>query len=282
MKNPVDKLVNGLEENQRKALGNLSNLAHFLESDGLPNPEKEEVARLLEALESYLPDSTAHQARTPANWLRLARSQFVLFEGSFWLAGASLLLLGLLMTVIDGHEVLPLALVLLAPLLSAAGVAYAFRPETRTLGDLEHLTATSPAELLYTRLALVLAFNMLISLLLLLLIWLEGPQLILWRLTLVWLGPLLALTGLALYTTIRWGSLVGIILPLGLWGSLVLLGWREVLLRKATEMTPVTWLLLEISRSDPLLMGSILACIAGIGLLILAGQVVPRMRQSWN
>jgi len=282
MNNPINKLVNGLDEDQRQSLGDLSRLAHFLETDKLPGPGKEESARLLEALEPYLPDATAPRTRPPANWLRLARSQFVLFEGSFWLSGALILLLGLLMAAVNGRELLPLAFVLLSPLLAAAGVAYAFRPETRTLGELERLTATRPVELLYTRLALVLAFNLLTSVLLLLLIWLEGSQVVLWRLVLVWLGPMLALTGLALFTTIRWGALVGTLLPLGLWGSLVLLGWREAFYHIAEGMTLTSWLLVEVSYSSPVLMGSLMASLVGMGLLILAGRSVTRGWQSWS
>jgi hypothetical protein len=272
-----------LDETQRQALGDLSALAYLFESDVMPDPGQEDVARLLEALNPYLPVPNAPRPRPPSSWLHLIRSQFVLFESSFWLSGALVLLLGLFLTTIDGQELLPLAFVLLSPLLSAAGVAYAFRPETRTLGELERLTATSTAELLYARLALVLAFNLLIALLLLFLIWLEGPQVLLWRLVLAWLGPMLALTGLALFTTVRWGSLVSSLLPFGLWGSMVLLGWREALLHHiASGMTATSWLLVEISRSNPVLIGSMLACLAGIGLLILSGRAASSERQSWN
>ncbi|HOF59882.1 MAG TPA: hypothetical protein PK726_04800 [Candidatus Cloacimonadota bacterium] len=284
MKDAINRLTDGLDETQRQALGDLSALAFLLESDVMPDPGQEDVARLLEALEPCLPVPTApRRPRPPLGWLRLVRSQFVLFESSFWLSGALVLLLGLFITTIDGHELLPLAFVMLSPLLVAAGVAYAFRPETRTLGELERLTATSTAKLLYARLALVLAFNLLIALLLLLLIWLEGPQVLLWRLVLAWLGPMLALTGLALFTSVRWGSLVSSLLPLGLWGSMVLLGWREALLHHiAAGITATSWLLMEISRSTPVLIGSMLACLAGIGLLILSGRAASNERQSWN
>lgn len=283
MKDAIDRLTDGLDETQCQALGDLSNLAYLLESDVMPDSSQEDVARLLEALNPYLPVPTAPRPRPPSSWLHLIRSQFVLFESSFWLSGALVLLLGLFITTIDGQKLLPLAFVLLSPLLSAAGVAYAFRPETRTLGELERLTATITAELLYARLALVLAFNLLIALLLLFLIWLEGPQVLLARLVLAWLGPMLALTGLALFTTVRWGSLVGSLLPLGLWGSMVLLGWREALLHHiAAGMTVTSWLLVEISRSDLVLIGSMLACLAGIGLLILSGRTASGEAQSWS
>ncbi|GAP18951.1 hypothetical protein [Levilinea saccharolytica] len=282
MNNPVDRLTDGLDETQRQALGDLNALAHFLETDLGTEPETAGRDHLLTVLEQYLPGSPAIKRRQWTNWLRLAHSQSVLFEKSFWLAGLLVLLLGLSLSVIDGRDLLPLVFIVVAPLLAAVGVAYVFRPETRTLGELERLTATGAAELLYTRLALVLAFNLLISLLLLLLIWLEGPQVVLWRLTLIWLGPMLALTGLAFYATIRWNSLVGAILPLGLWGCLILLGWSEAVARATEGMTPAFWLLLIISRSDPLLIGASLACLVGLGLLGLAGRTAPGGEKSWS
>lgn len=281
-KAPPDQLAAGLDEAQRQALGDLSALAHFLATDPAGDPGSDERARLLAALEPYLPAPAAPPSRSLENWLRLARGQFVLFESSFWLAGALVLLLGLVLIAIDGRQLLPLVFVFLAPLLAAASVAYAFRPETRALGELERLTATGPVELLYARLALVLAFNLLLSLLLLLLVWLDGPQVVLWRLALAWLGPMLALTGLALYATFRWGSLVGTILPIGLWAGLVTLGWREAVVRGTDGLSPATWLLLEIGRSDPLLAGSLLAGIAGLVLLVLAGRTIIGETQSWN
>jgi len=276
------RLTEGLDEAQRQELGDLRKLALFLDSDALPNIEAQQRIRLLARLMPYLPGSVATRSPGLKTWLRLAQSQLVLFETSFWLAGLFVLLVGLFIIILDGRELLPLALLLLSPLLAAAGVAYAFRPETRTLGELERLTATGPLELLYTRLALVLGFNLLVALGLLTLIWLEGPQVALWRMTLTWLGPLLTLTGLALYATIRWGVLIGTILPLGLWGSSVMLGLREALLYTTDGITVSAWLLSRISSSMPILIGATLAAILGLGLFFIAGKAVSGERPLWN
>lgn len=275
-------LTEGLDEAQRQELGDLRKLAQFLDSNVLPDPDAQQRARLLTALTPYLPGATATRPPGLKNWLRLARSQLVLFEKSFWLAGIFVLLLGLVIVSLDGRELLPLAFVLFSPLLATAGVAYAFRPETRTLGELERLTATGSLELFYTRLALVLGFNLLVALGLLALIWLEGPQVALWRLALTWLGPLLSLTGLALYATIRWGALVGLLLPFGLWGGLVTLGLRESLLHAAEGVTLSTWLLSGIDSSTPVLIGSMLASILGLGLLFLSGKTRTGAMRSWS
>lgn len=282
MNQNVNRLTEGLDEAQRQELGDMRKVAHFLASDVLPDPESEQLARALAALTAYLPAPAVSRPFGLRTLFRLARSQLVLFETSFWLAGLLILIIGLLMAVVDGRELLPLAFVLLSPLLAATGVAYAFRPETRSLAELERLTATGPLELLYTRLALILGFNLLVALLLLTLIWLEGPQVALWRLTLAWLGPLLTLTGLALYVTIRWGALAGVILPLGLWGSLALLGWREAFLQAAEGIHFSAWLLSSIASSTPVLIGSTLACVLGLGLLVMAGRMITGEKQSWS
>lgn len=282
MKGNETRLTEGLDETQRRKLGDLSGLVRLLESYTLPDPDMEQRARLLAALDAYLPGSDAIQAGGMKNWLHLARSQLVLFESSFWMAGLLVLLLGLALAVLDGREVLPLTIMVLSPLLAAASVVYAFRPETRILSELELLSATHPVELLFTRLAMVLSFNLLIASLLMLLVQLEGARIVLWRLVLAWMGPLLVLAGLALYATLRWGAGIGIVLPLGLWGSLVLLGWREALLRTVENTPPTAWLLMMIGSSQAVLIASALLCVVGLMLLFLARQTVTGEKYSWK
>jgi hypothetical protein len=147
---------------------------------------------------------------------------------------------------------------------------------------LEILTATHPVELLIARLTMVLGFNVLIAFALMLAIHLESTQIMLGRLVLAWLGPLLTLCGLALYITLRWGVLVGVVLPLGLWGGLVMLGWREALLRSMEGMNPVSWLTLMIGSSNTVLIASVVTCLLGLGLLLLAWKTVAGESYTWN
>jgi hypothetical protein len=275
-------LTEGLDETQQRELGNLHKLESLLESDHIPDPEMEQLNSLVSRLTPYMPSSAVSRSFRLKKFMQLARSQLSLFESSFWLAGLSVLAIGLLTSVLDGPELLSLTFVLLSPILAAASVAYAFRPETRTLGELERLTATSPLELLYARLVLVFGFNLLIVLLLLLMIWAEGPQVALWRLVLAWLGPMSALTGTALYATLRWGALVGSILPLGLWASLVMVGWRAALLQASNGITISAWLLSEIAGSPKMLIGAVSGCILGLGLLLLARKFFVGEKQSWS
>ncbi|MEN6439288.1 MAG: hypothetical protein ABFD97_11990, partial [Syntrophobacter sp.] len=67
MKDAIDRLTDGLDETQCQALGDLSNLAYLLESDVMPDPGQEDVARLLEALNPYLPVPNAPRPRPPSS-----------------------------------------------------------------------------------------------------------------------------------------------------------------------------------------------------------------------
>ncbi|GAP06350.1 hypothetical protein ATHL_01204 [Anaerolinea thermolimosa] len=276
------RLVADLDEGQREALGDLNEVVRVLESYTLPEPDSEQRARLLEMLKHHLSRSVDLPKRNWSWWYRLMQSQWSMFETSFWVAGLFVLLLGLLMTLLEGNELLPLLLLVLSPLMAVGSVVYLFRPETRTLHELELLTATHPVELLIARLTMVLGWNMLIAFILMLIIHLESTQIVLWRLALAWLGPLLTLSGLALYITLRWGVLPGTILPLSLWGGMVILGWREILLRSTEGILNPSWLTWLITSSKVVLVGSGVLILLGLLLFLLVWKTITDERYAWN
>ncbi len=292
MNNKSERLTTGLDPAQREALGDLEELVDVLASDGgAPDPSPTDHAHLLAALEPHLPPlapalengskaerqlSTIVSRAWGAMWTQAAR-----LRAPFWWTGAFVLLLGLGAGLLKGSGLLPLFFVFLTPVLAAAGVAYAFRPETQTLRELERLTPVRPLELLYTRLFVVLTFNAFLSLVLLAMVWVQVPQLVLWRFLLAWLGPMLALTGLALYTTVRWGPTAGSVLPLGIWGVFVLLGWWQAIDQADASSTrivsageAVTRLLSQINTSTGILVACLLASALGLLLIGQAGRWV--------
>jgi hypothetical protein len=274
MHDDVERLTEGLDEAQREELGDLAGLARSLAGYDAPEPGSRDRARLLAALEPHLPAPVGAQPRRARGWLSLIRSQAALLQPPFWWAGGVVLLLGLIVALLERDGLLALAFVLLTPVLAAAGVAYTFRPETRTLWELERLTPVNPLELLYARLALALAFDALLSLALLAVLWLQVPQLVLWRLLLAWLGPMLALAGVALYATVRWGPTPGAVLPLGLWGAFVLVGWWQAVERAMELGQAMSWLLATLNGSALLPGASLLAAALGLLLLWGAGRLV--------
>jgi hypothetical protein len=278
MDDSVKRLTAGLDEEERESLGDLEDLTRLLAGYDLPpeaDPGPQEHARLLAALEPHLPSpAPVAERRGVRAWLNLVGSQVALLQPPFWWAGGLVLLLGLIVALLEGDGLLALTFVLLTPVLSAAGVAYAFRPETRTLWELERLTPINPLALLYARLTLVLAFDALLSLALLGMIWLQVPQVVLWRLLLAWLGPMLGLAGVALYATVRWGPTVGAVLPLGLWGGFVLVGWWQAVERGVYLEGIMSWLLAQINVSSLFPVAALLAAALGLLLLWQSGRLV--------
>jgi len=177
---------------------------------------------------------------------------------------------------------LSLGVTLIAPVLAAAGVAFAFRPAGQTLAEIERISPVTPLELLYVRLGLVLAGNLALALALLGLVWIEGPRLVLWRVVLLWLGPMLGLAGMALYTSARWGTVAGLTAPLGAWGTLVLLAWQGVIEPADPRVFGPTDILVHLSQAPGVLVATLLLLAAGVLLLWQGTRLVGRETAAWN
>lgn len=356
MNRPANRLTQGLDPDQREALGDLNAVEQFLARDTTaPDAIKApDTARLLASLQPLLdaesqPDEARHPGFKPSanrilsplkrlfktgshpnpfsgfafvhslgfkpqvtrveadlensfaarstkrglgaevsNLLHLARAQTSLLEAPFWWSSLLLLLLGVGVGYASGGAAGVIVLfVVFAPLLAAGGVAYLFRPATRGLWDLERISPVQPLELLYARLTLILAFNVGLALVLLPFAWNQAP---IWRLLLAWLGPMIGLTGLALYLSVRWHTLAGTLVPLSLWCAMVMLGWQRGVMfmplltadpaQPYSTETPFVRILDILWHSNAVLIGAILALAVGLTLYWQAGQWVRRADYS--
>lgn len=256
-----------------------------------PRPGEEETARLLTRLRPLVA-ARAGANPSPAgaadagvrHWLRLAWSQTRFLEAPFWWAGGLVIGLGILVTLVARGGTGPALFVLVSPVLAAAGVAYAFRPAARSLWEIEKASPVRPLELLYARLGIVLAFNLVLSLLLLAVVAAQEPRAVLWRLVFAWLGPMLVLAGSALYSSVRWGAIAGAGVPAILWAGLLTLGSRSVgqggggLLPAPT----LDWLLPVISQSNSVAGLSLMLAVLGLALMRQGGRLVLGEGSSWN
>ena len=276
-------LTEGLDPAQQTELGDLSRLEARLRTLQVSDPTPEEHAALVTRLTATLAAAEPLPERSlqPALWLQIARAQIRLLGMPFWMASGFILVLGVSLGLVGDGSLLAILFVLCAPVLAAVGVAYVFRPETRSLRELEDISPIGSLELLYVRLGVILAFNILLCLAILAAIALHAPQsVVVWRLLLAWLGPMLALTGTALYASLRLGSPAGVAVPLGLWGLLMFLGWRMAAFQR--EALPGEWLLAQISHSDLILLGSLVALLAGLVLVQQASQYLRQETAGWH
>ncbi len=197
-------------------------------------PTTDDTAGLLNALKQNLATDAV-----PARWRRglqppsgtgrqtigllsLIRPQVSLLGKPFWLASALVCGLGLIsIGTIGDMQMIPL--VMLAPLLAAVTIVFAFQSGDERVLELETSVALSWQQLALGRLSIVLAVDCLsltaISLLAVRLV----PELSLWLLLLSWFAPLLLWASLALALSLRYGHLVGLIGACAAWGLQVVL-----------------------------------------------------------
>lgn len=273
-------IENELTPEQRAELGDLHGVYEQLQAYESLEPDS---ARLLASLQPFVANSVETEAisatepkRHVREWLRLTWKQTELFDAQFWGASILVTLIGLLWGISYGSEVTTLCLLLLSPLIAVSGVAYAFRPATRTLWELEQLSRYRPLELLYSRVLVILAVNVVIALVLLFAASAQGLQIVLWRLLLIWFGPMLGLMSLALFCSVRWNMLVGLMVPMTFWSGLILLGWRESIPEAPYSFSLVSTFIARIAESNTVVAFALIAFIGGIVLLYESGRQMAR------
>lgn len=267
------RLKRGLEPEQQNDLGDLGMLEASLQGYDTPEPDS---AALLANLQAYMP--TPQAAPHPNGWqywLNLARSQLTLVDTGFWWGSLFLLALGTVLSFAGGGG-MAVIYALLSPMLAVAGTAYIFRPEARSLREFEVLSAVKPLELLYARLLLLLTYNAGLAFALILLAWSQGAQLVLWRLLLIWFGPLIGFTGVALYVSLRWSSLAGMIVPMGLWSILIGIGWRDAVYQSPVPLQLVDAVAFAVRQSNTFLFAALAALVLGLFLFWQIGRRIAR------
>jgi hypothetical protein len=264
------RLTEGLTPEQAGELGDLSALEVHLSAYATPEPDTDALLARLAARAGRQIIPAPHGWR---GWLRLARTQTMLLHARFWLATLAILALGIVLIAAYGGATLILY-ALCSPVLAVAVSAYLFRAETSTLHEFELLGGYGALELLYIRLLLVLGYTFAVTLILLLVASTQGVSLVLWRLLVIWLGPMVGLTGLALYASVRWNAFAGGALPMAVWAAMLALGWRESVSDGAGGPGVVQAAAAAISQSNGLLLAALAGFVVGAVLIWRAGAHV--------
>lgn len=274
-------LTEGFSDTEKTELGPLDNVHDQLAAYDLPDPTPQEMALLMAKLKPVLnaraeaiPAPVPQQKRSVLDWMRLVWAQTSLLDTSFWWASMMVFVFGTLVIALNPTGWLTLILLLIAPVLTAVSVALVFRTTMTGLWELEQVSVRNPIELLYARLALVLAYNTLFLFVLSVFIQLQVPQVIFWRLLLVWFGPMLMLAGMAVYASVRLGIYASIILPMSLWFLLLLLGWQRIVAERIPMNVPPMFWLAQFSQSSVMLTGTLVTLLIGIVCLWLAARTV--------
>ncbi|HET8843930.1 MAG TPA: hypothetical protein VFN35_20870 [Ktedonobacteraceae bacterium] len=184
-----------------------------------PNDTQRLFTRLALALPVYSPVRQAireYRQHRIAFLLATARTQVSLFGLAFWLVSALITLVGAgiaLSKVVPDQELILRAS---GPLLAYLGTIVAFRGKEVRVMELELVCLPSPLQLAIARLAIVLGYDICLSLALSLALWAGGVQQVM-VMMLSWLMPLFLVTGLALLLSLRFSVQIAAALAYGSW-----------------------------------------------------------------
>jgi hypothetical protein len=147
---------------------------------------------------------------------QLLKKQTPLVRQDMWLASTGMMIIGVAVAVISHHSSL---IYFMAPLIAAAMLTLIYGPENDPAAELTRATPTSPALILFTRLALVSVFNLGLGLAASLAVSILMPGISFWILVLTWLGPMAFLSMLALFLSLWIGSGNAVIITYALWAT---------------------------------------------------------------
>jgi hypothetical protein len=169
----------------------------------MPEPQKHPTASLISQLRAELPTRTSWHERL-LEWypLLILRSQVRVVSGEIWLASLVVMACGTLVTIAAYEPGSGTWFALLAPTISAIGVALLYDSGYERYMELEDASTLGVSLLLLARLTLVYSFNLLLGLLGSLALALIRTELSLLPLVLSWLLPMTLLSALAFFLSI--------------------------------------------------------------------------------
>jgi hypothetical protein len=251
------------------------NFAPLFSAWNIPEPGPNQQATLVKALTAELPRE--HQ-RKRIQWLPLIRSQLSLFGMPFWWACAGVLAAIFLLSLIEGGRAVMMITLLASPLLAAIGVIYAFTNDSQAVTLLENISPIGPRTLFFIRSMLILAVNLFALPVILIPAQLIFPQMGFGRIIIEWLGVLMGIYGLAVYSSVRWQGAGGWLIPLGAWGLVIILAFQKSLLAGSPYL--LTGLTLWAVQSNGALLTGLLMLVSGILFYAQAYRLVQN-RPLW-
>jgi len=204
-------------------LESLLEVGRFLNQWDAPKVDAAKLAQVLAAVsQEETHKARARRALPLRALLMVLLAQIRIVRGAIWLASALVMALGAVVTVGTYSPTTgTLALVLIAPLVAALGIAFIYGEDIDPPTELLMSTPISPRIVLLARMALVFGFNLALGLAASLAVALTTPQVSFMPLVQAWLAPMAFLSALAFLMSVLFNDpLVGVLVSLGMWAAL--------------------------------------------------------------
>lgn len=188
-----------------------------------PDPAKQ--AAMIAQMEGMVVPASKRQHIFGLLPFLIIQAQLKIVRGAIFVASALVMVIGVAVTLAlynPKAEVGDLPLVLIAPLVTAFGLAFLYNSEVDAAMEIEQTTPVSPALVMLARITLVFGFDLIAGLIGSAIIALTQPDISLWPLVVAWLAPMAFLSAMAFLLSVFFlDSAVGIIASLVLWGLFI-------------------------------------------------------------
>lgn len=226
----------------------------------VPYPSEDQIENTIESLRQYVPAKRKSIFIHCQNLTKLVKDAAISinFMGiSYWAVTLLLYAMGYVVLVsLPGN---PYKLIfVLAPIPVILGLLEVFRGREENVTELELACKITPQEIVISKILVTCAYNAVLNLALSTILYLQSPLVFLWKMTLLWLVPMIFTGSIALWFCSKVKGPYSILLSLIFWTlfSFVLVS-QEQLFEKVINLDP--WFF---------------AAFACIGVGIFAGQIV--------
>lgn len=167
-------------------------LMELLEKYNVPFPDENKINSTIDELRQYMPKKESI-FKTILN-SSLFNIQFM--DKRFWIYSLILFILGLFL--VKNSETSPYTvLITLSPIPFIIGLIEIFRGREENVLEIEMSCKTSPQQVILSKFIIIISYNILLNSLLSYFIFWNIPDIILWKITLLWLTPLFLVGSIA-------------------------------------------------------------------------------------
>lgn len=184
-------------------------------------PQENEIDLTMKALEKYIPKrkQSFNYIEKIKYLLKRAIIDISFISIYYWIGVFSLFILGYITTV-ENQGNPYVTLLSLSPVPVIIGILEIFRGGEEGVFEIEMVCKTTPNELVLSRFILINFYSIILNSVLSLAFVGKNFNINLWRITLLWLTPLIFIEGVAMLISIKWRSKYVSLILLSIWGTL--------------------------------------------------------------
>lgn len=221
----------------------LDQIGKYLASYQIPYPSEDEIADTVETLRQYVPSKRKLLVSRYATLKRIFMDTLItinFMSVSYWIITFSLFIIGYFSVVQFSQNPYKLSFAF-APIPLTFGLIEVFRGREEGVTELELSCKISPQEMLITRIIVIAIYTAILNASLCAFVFLQGQaDIVLWRITLLWLTPMTLIGSITLWFCSKIKGTYSVMLSLLCWsGASYVFVTNEGLFRNLLYLNPL-------------------------------------------